>query len=152
SVARAAAVAAPAPPPVRAEPERQGVPPAGGSPRRDGRPWLIPGLLAALVVALGVIGYQLASDDGSSPAAAPTSVPQSQPTSGGGGGSAQQVGLEQVIPVPLWSSCTPVSPILNAIETVSCTRGADVHFEVSRFPDTAKSRAAYHAYLNSRGV
>ena len=155
SVARSAAVAAPAaaPPPVRAEPEREGVTPAGGSPRRDGRSWLIPGLLAALVVALGVIGYQLASGDGgSSPAAAPTSVPQSQPTSGGGGGSAQQVGLEQVIPVPLWSSCTPVSPIFNAIETVSCTRGSDLHFEVSRFPDTAKSRAAYHAYLNGHGV
>ena len=66
--------------------------------------------------------------------------------------SAKEVGLEQVIPAPLWSSCTPVSPILNAIETVSCTRGSDVHFEVSRFSDTAKSRAAYQAYLNSRGV
>ncbi len=153
SDARPAALAAPAaaPPPARAEPEREGPPPAGGSPRRNGRSWLVPGLLAALVVALGVIGYQLASgDDGSSPAATPTSSPQSTPTSGGG--SAKEVGLEQVIPAPLWSSCTPVSPILNATETVSCTRGSDVHFEVSRFSDTAKSRAAYQAYLNSRGV
>jgi hypothetical protein len=109
-------------------------------------------LLAALLVALGVIGYQLATgDDGSAPAAAPGSTPGSRPASNGGA-SGQEVGLEQVIPAPLWGDCTPVSPILNAIETVSCTRGSDVHFEVSRFSDTAESRAAYQQYLNSRGV
>jgi hypothetical protein len=125
--------------------------PANGSARRDGRSWLVPGLLAALVVALGVIAYQLANgDDGASPAATPSSAPQSQPATGGD--SSQEIGLEQVIPASLWGSCTPVSSILDAIETVSCTRSSDVHFEVSRYPNTAASKAAYREYLNSRGV
>jgi serine/threonine protein kinase len=138
-------------PPDPANAERKPPGRAGDPARRDGRSWLVPGLLAALVVALGVIAYQLANgDDGASPAAAPTSAPHSQPANGGD--SRPTIGLEQVIPASLWGSCTPVSPILDAIETVSCTRSSDVHFEVSRFPNTAASKAAYQQYLNSRGV
>jgi serine/threonine protein kinase len=155
----------------RAKASGGGIPPDDGE-RGGGGPGMPPparqsllvtGLALALLVALGVIGYQLLSgDDGRSPTGgssrsnSPTTNPQ---TSGGGStstltGTVQPSDLPLVMPDALLSHCTSGPIPANAIATLDCSaaKRKGLTFQVSLYRNTGDVQAAFQGVLSAQGI
>jgi serine/threonine protein kinase len=151
-----------------------GEPPAGGHSPPDGeqslgggpsmpararRSLLVTGLAIALLVAIGVIGFQLVSGGSSTPSAGSSgsSSSSSNPPSSGAStsltGPTKASDLRLVMPVALYSHCTPAPPAGVALASLDCsTKRNGLTFQVSLYPNTSDLTAAYQRYVTAQGA
>jgi serine/threonine-protein kinase len=134
--------------------------PAPSMPARARQSLVVTGLAVALLVALGVIGYQLLSGGSSSSNVGSNTTGSSGPTQSTGGGPitaftgpAKPSDLRLVMPTVLLKTCHTVPAQANAIAALSCSAPAPgVSYEVWLYRNTAQLQAAYDAVIVGQGI